>query len=33
LGDGSVRMLQEAIDHELYANLGTRDGNEAADLP
>ena len=33
LGDGSVRMLQESIDHELYANLGTRDGDEAVAVP
>ena len=33
MGDGSVHFLSESIDHELYANLGTRNGREVAQLP
>ena len=33
MGDGSVHFLSESIDHQLYAGLGTRAGNEAASLP
>jgi prepilin-type processing-associated H-X9-DG protein len=32
-GDGSVRFLQETLDHRLFANLGTRDGGEVATVP
>lgn len=33
LGDGSVRFLGESIDHQLYANLGTKAGGEVVVLP
>ena len=33
MGDGSVHFFSEGIDHQLYANLGTRAGNEAVSLP
>ena len=32
-GDGNARFLSEAIDHQLYANLGTRAGSEAVTIP
>ena len=32
-GDGSVTFLAESIDHELYANLGTRAGGEVVTRP
>jgi prepilin-type processing-associated H-X9-DG protein len=30
LADGSVRFIQNSIDPVVYAQLGTREGNEAA---
>jgi len=33
MGDASVVFINETIDHQLYANLGTRAGNETANLP
>jgi prepilin-type N-terminal cleavage/methylation domain-containing protein/prepilin-type processing-associated H-X9-DG protein len=33
LGDGSVHFFSETIDHQLYANLGTRTGREVVTLP
>jgi prepilin-type N-terminal cleavage/methylation domain-containing protein/prepilin-type processing-associated H-X9-DG protein len=33
LGDGSVRFLAETIDHQIFANLGTRDGRDLALIP
>lgn len=33
MGDGSVHLLSEGIDHQLYANLGTRAGNEPVAIP
>jgi prepilin-type processing-associated H-X9-DG protein len=33
LGDGSVRMINDTIDHQLYANLGTRNGREVVTVP
>ncbi len=33
MGDGSVHFITELIDYRLYNNLGTRAGNEPAQLP
>jgi prepilin-type N-terminal cleavage/methylation domain-containing protein len=33
LGDASLRFLNASIDHQLYANLGTRDGGESVLVP
>ena len=33
MGDGSVQFLADSIDHELYANLGTRAGGEVVTIP
>ncbi len=33
MGDGSVHFVSETIDHQVYANLGTRAGEEVAKLP
>jgi prepilin-type N-terminal cleavage/methylation domain-containing protein/prepilin-type processing-associated H-X9-DG protein len=33
MADGSVHFIQESIDHNLYRALGTRNGDEAAELP
>ncbi len=33
MGDGSVHFLSESIDHQIYAALGTRAGNEAVAIP
>lgn len=33
MGDASVHFFPESIDHELYANLGTRAGGEPAEVP
>jgi prepilin-type processing-associated H-X9-DG protein len=33
MGDGSVHFVQEGIDHQVYASLGTRAGKEAVALP
>jgi len=33
MGDGSVHFFSEGIDHRLYANLGTRAGNEPVSIP
>ena len=33
MGDGSVHFLTESIDHRLYANLGTRAGEEPVSIP
>ncbi len=32
MGDGSVHFFSEGIDHQTYAALGTREGNEAASI-
>ena len=33
MGDGSVQFLSEAVDFQLYNELGTRAGSEVAELP
>jgi hypothetical protein len=33
MGDHSVHFLSDTIDHQLFANLGTRSGKEVAPLP
>jgi prepilin-type N-terminal cleavage/methylation domain-containing protein len=33
MGDASVHFVNEAIDHRIYANLGTRAGDDIATLP
>ena len=33
MGDGSVHFFSESIDHQIYAGLGTRAGNEPVSIP
>ena len=33
LGDGSVRFIDDTIEHRLYAALGTRAGDETVSVP
>lgn len=33
IGDGSARFISDSIDHQLYAALGTRAGNETVAIP
>ncbi|HEX2476492.1 MAG TPA: H-X9-DG-CTERM domain-containing protein, partial [Lacipirellulaceae bacterium] len=33
MGDGAVLFISEAIDHFIYAAIGTRKGDEAVNFP
>ena len=33
LGDGSIHFFSDTMDHQLFANLGTRSGREVVTLP